>query len=48
MSTLKNKKNVGAILGEYGAFIALALLVIVLSVIEPNFRTASNLMGLLR
>lgn len=48
MSTLKNKKNVGALLGEYGAFIALALLVIVLSIIEPNFRTASNLMGLLR
>ncbi len=48
MNALKNKKNVGAVLGEYGAFIALALLVIVLSVIEPNFRTASNLMGLLR
>ena len=48
MSTLKNKKSVGALLGEYGAFIALALLVIVLSIIEPNFRTASNLMGLLR
>ena len=48
MNALKNKKNLGAVLGEYGAFIALALLVIVLSVIEPNFRTASNLMGLLR
>jgi ribose transport system permease protein len=48
MSSLKNKKNVGAILGEYGAFIALALLVLVLSVIEPSFRTPSNLMSLLR
>ena len=48
MSSLKNKKNVGAILGEYGAFIALALLVLVLSVTEPSFRTPSNLMNLLR
>ena len=45
---IKNKKNVGAILGEYGAFIALALLVVVLSVIEPSFRAPSNLMNLLR
>ena len=48
MSTLTNKKSVGSILGEYGAFIALALLVIVLSIIEPGFRTPSNLMSLLR
>ena len=48
MSTLTNKKSVGSILGEYGAFIALALLVIVLSIIEPSFRTPSNLMSLLR
>ena len=48
MISLKNKKNVGAILGEYGAFIALALLVLVLSVTEPSFRTPSNLMNLLR
>ena len=48
MNALKNKKNVGAVLGEYGAFIALALLVIVLSIIEPSFRTPSNLMSLLR
>ena len=48
MSSMKTKKNVGAILGEYGAFIALALLVLVLSVIEPSFRTPSNLMSLLR
>ena len=45
---IKNKKNVGSILGEYGAFIALALLVVVLSVIEPSFRVPSNLMNLLR
>ena len=45
---IKNKKNVGSILGEYGAFIALALLVVVLSVIEPSFRAPSNLMNLLR
>ena len=48
MSSMKTKKNAGAILGEYGAFIALALLVLVLSVIEPSFRTPSNLMSLLR
>ena len=45
---IKNKKNVGSVLGEYGAFIALALLVVVLSVIEPSFRAPSNLMNLLR
>ena len=45
---IKNKKNVGSILGEYGAFIALARLVVVLSVIEPSFRAPSNLMNLLR
>ena len=45
---IKNKKNVGSILGEYGAFIALALLGVVLSVIEPSFRAPSNLMNLLR
>ena len=48
MSTLTNKKSVGTILGEYGAFIALALLVIVLSIVEPSFRAPSNLMNLLR
>ena len=48
MSTLTNKKSAGAILGEYGAFIALALLVIVLSIVEPSFRAPSNLMNLLR
>ena len=48
MNALKSKKNLGAVLGEYGAFIALALLVIVLSIIEPSFRAPSNLMNLLR
>ena len=48
MSTLTNKKSAGAILGEYGAFIALALLVIVVSIVEPSFRAPSNLMNLLR
>jgi len=48
MNTLNNKKGAVSLLGEYGAFIALALLVIVLSVLEPGFRTTSNFMGLLR
>ena len=44
----KNTKSVGALLGEYGAFIALALLVIGLSLISPEFRSPSNFMNLLR
>ena len=44
----KGTKNWGAVSGQYGAFIALALLVVVLSVAAPSFRTASNLMSLLR
>ncbi|MBQ8147958.1 MAG: ribose ABC transporter permease [Lachnospiraceae bacterium] len=44
----KNKKSIGAFIGEYGAFIALALLVIVISCISPEFRTASNFLNLLR
>ena len=44
----KNTKNVSAILGEYGAFIALALLVVGLSLISPEFRSPSNFMNLLR
>ena len=31
-------KNVGAILGEYGAFIALVVLVVFLSIINADFR----------
>ena len=45
---MENKKKIGAYLSEYAAFLALALLVIVLSVISPEFRTASNFMNLLR
>ena len=43
-----NRKNIGALLGEYGAFIALALLAIVLGAISPEFRQPSNLLNLLR
>ena len=45
---MKNKKNVGALISEYGAFIALALLVVGLSLISPEFRQPSNFMNLLR
>ena len=44
----KNTKSVSALLGEYGAFIALALLVAGLSIISPEFRAPSNFMNLLR
>ncbi len=44
----KNKKSIGAFIGEYGAFIALVLLVIVISCISPEFRTTSNFLNLLR
>ena len=44
----KNTKSVGALLGEYGAFIALALLVAALSIVSPEFRAPSNFMNLLR
>ena len=43
-----NRKNIGALLGEYGAFIALALLAIVLGAISPEFRQPTNLLNLLR
>ena len=42
------KNNIGAKIGEYGAFIALAFLFILLSCISPEFRTGSNLLNLLR
>lgn len=46
---MKNSnKNIGALIGEYGAFIALAFLALVLSVISPEFRQFSNLTSLLR
>lgn len=41
-------KKLGAFLGEYGAFIALFLLVVVLSAISPEFRQPSNFLNLLR
>lgn len=44
----KNKKSIGAFVGEYGAFLALVLLVIVISCVSPEFRTASNFLNLLR
>ncbi len=44
----KNKKSIGAFIGEYGAFLALVLLVIVISCVSPEFRTASNFLNLLR
>ena len=43
-----NKKSIASYLGEYGAFIALVLLVVVISVISPEFRTAGNFLNLLR
>lgn len=45
---MNKKKNVSAILGEYGAFIALALLVVGLSIVSPDFRAPSNFLNLLR
>lgn len=44
----KNKKNVGEYLQDYGAFIALAVLIIGISLISPEFRTGSNFLSLLR
>lgn len=44
----KNKKSFGVYVSEYAAFIALALLAVVLSLISPEFRTASNFLNLLR
>lgn len=42
------KKNVAEYLQDYGAFIALALLVIGISIVSPEFRTGSNFLSLLR
>lgn len=44
----KSKKSIGSILSEYGAFLALILLVVVISIISPEFRTADNFLSLLR
>ena len=45
---MKKEKNIGAIVGEYGAFIALLILFVFLSVISPEFRQPGNLLNLLR
>ncbi len=47
-NTEKNKKDMGTMIGEYGAFIALVLLVVVISCVSPEFRTGSNFLNLLR
>lgn len=44
----QKSKKLNAIVGEYGAFIALAALVIILSLISAEFRQPSNLLNLLR
>ena len=45
---MKKERNIGSILGEYGAFIALVMLAAVLGIISPEFRAPSNLLNLLR
>ena len=47
-ATLNNKKSWISYIGEYGAFIALLFLVVVISVISPEFRTSGNLLNVLR
>lgn len=42
------KRNIADYLQEYGAFIALVLLVVVIGVISPQFRTLNNFLSLLR
>ncbi|MDO4946150.1 MULTISPECIES: ABC transporter permease [unclassified Fibrobacter] len=44
----KENKNLGAFLSEYGVFIALAILVVVISAISPEFRQPGNFLNLLR
>ena len=44
----QKSKKLNAIVGEYGAFIALAALVVILSLISAEFRQPSNLLNLLR
>ncbi len=43
-----NKKSWTSYIGEYGAFIALVLLVVVISIVSPEFRTTGNFLNLLR
>lgn len=47
-ATTLNKKSWTSYIGEYAAFIALVLLVGVISIISPEFRTAGNFLNLLR
>lgn len=44
----KSKKSIASLIGEYGAFLALVLLVVVISIVSPEFRTAGNFLSLLR
>lgn len=44
----KENKNLGAFLSEYGVFIALAILVVVISSISSEFRQPGNFLNLLR
>ena len=44
----KEKRSIGALIGEYGAFIALVILVLVLGIAKPEFRSFNNLTSLLR
>lgn len=44
----KSKKSIGSIISEYGAFLALVVLVLVISIISPEFRTADNFLNILR
>jgi len=44
----KENKNIGAFLSEYGVFLALAILVVVISAISPEFRQPGNFLNLLR
>ena len=48
MNLNKSKKNVVAVLGEYGAFIALVVLVVAMMIFADGFATSSNLLNLLR
>ncbi len=43
-----NKKSWTSYISEYGAFLALMLLVVLISIISPEFRTAGNFLNLLR
>ncbi len=43
-----NKKSLTSYISEYGAFIALLFLVVLISIISPDFRTAGNFLNLLR